>query len=231
MAMELQKNNAADISEDDVAQYLKSHSGFFLKRDDLLMELSLGHPSSGAAVSLLERQVSLLRERNMDVRGRLNHLLDNAQGNDQLFDKTKALVLALIEATSLNAVVNTFNRSLLSDFSVDYSSMTLFGNRKQHRKLSARMVDVDEAYSKIPGLLRSNKATCGILRPEEFDFLFAEQGQQVKSAAVLPLVHGQALGVIAIGSSSADYFSADMSTLFLNYIGDVISRIVPRHLD
>jgi len=228
--VELLKNRESDVSEEDVAQYLKTHSGFFLKRDDLLLELRLAHPVNGEAVSLLERQVSLLRERNMDVRGRLNNLLDHAQGNDELFDKTKALVLALIDAGGLDAVVNTFNRSLLSDFAVDFSSMTLFGKPQQYRHLSARVVDVDEAYSKIPGLLRSDKATCGVLRPEEFNFLFSEQGPQVKSAAVLPLVHGQALGVIAIGSSASDYFSADMSTLFLNYIGDVISRIVPRYL-
>ena len=229
--MELVSNNNNDkeITEEDVAQYLKSHSGFFLKRDDLLMELQLAHPSGGA-VSLLERQVSLLRERNMDMRGRLNNLLDNAHNNDQLFEKTKLLVLALIEAQGLDAIVNTFNRSLLSDFNMDFSSLTLFGNPEQHRSVSSRMVAVDDAYQQIPGLLKSNNATCGILRTEELKFLFIDQADHVGSAAVVPLSHGNALGVIAIGSKDPEYFRSSMGTLFLSYLGEVLNRLLPRHL-
>lgn len=219
-----------DITEEEVAHYLKNHSGFFLKRDDLLLELKLAHPGSGEAVSLLERQVSLLRERNMEVRSRLNNLLDNAQGNDQLFDKTKQLILALVEAQGLDAIVNTFNRSLLSDFAMDFSSMTLFGTPEQHRSISSRVVDVDEAYKKIPNLLQNDNATCGVLRPEELSFLFYDQAEKIGSAAVLPLSHGKALGIIAIGSKDANYFSSKMNTLFLSYIGDVISRILPRYM-
>jgi uncharacterized protein YigA (DUF484 family) len=221
--------NEKEITEDDVALYLKTHSGFFLKRDDLLLELEIAHPS-GQAVSLLERQVSLLRERNMDMRGRMKSLIDNAHSNDQLFEKTKQLVLALIEAQGLDAIVNRFNRSLLSDFEVDFSSLTLFGDPAKHRSLASRMVPVDEAYQKIPGLLKSDNATCGVLRPEELEFLFLGQSQQVGSAAVVPLSFGQQLGVIAIGSKDTHYFRSSMGTLFLGYIAEVLNRLLPRHL-
>jgi uncharacterized protein YigA (DUF484 family) len=189
----------------------------------------LAHPS-GQAVSLLERQVSLLRERNMDMRGRLSGLLDNARNNDQLFEKTKQLVLALIEAQGLDAIVNTFNRSLISDFKMDFSSLTLFGEPEKNRSVTSRMVSVDEAYKKIPGLLASNKAICGVLRPEELQFLFSDQAEQVASAAVIPLNFGHALGVIAIGSRDAEYFRSSMGTLFLGYIAEVLNRILPRYL-
>lgn len=219
-----------EITENEVAQYLKANSGFFLKRDDLLMELEITHPS-GQAVSLLERQVTLLRERNMDMRQRLKGLIDNAQNNDQLFEKTKQLVLALIEAQGIDAIVNRFNRGLLSDFAVDFSSFTLFGDAEKYRSLASRMVSVDEAYQRIPGLLKSNNATCGVLRPEELDFLFAGQSHSVGSAAVVPLSHGKQLGVIAIGSKDANYFRSSMGTLFLGYIAEVLNRLLPRHLN
>ena len=228
--MELSDNNNKEITEDDVAQYLKSHSGFFLKRDDLLLELELAHPS-GPAVSLLERQVSLLRERNMDMRTRLNKLLDNAGDNDQLFEKTKQLVLALIEAQGLDAIVNAFNRCLLSDFNMDFSALTLFGKPELHRSLASRMVPIDDAYQQIPGLLRSNNATCGVLRDEELRFLFSDQAPQVGSAAVVPLSFGNLLGVIAIGSKDPNHFRSSMGTLFLGYIAEVLNRILPRHLN
>jgi uncharacterized protein YigA (DUF484 family) len=218
-----------DISEEDVAKYLKSHSGFFLKRDDLLLELKLSHPS-GQAVSLLERQVSLLRERNMDMRNRLGSLVDNATGNDQLFEQTKQLVLALIEAQGLDAIVNTFNRSILSDFDIDYSSLTLFSDPERHRSLAARVVPIDEAFEKIPSLLKSDNTTCGVLRPHELEFLFSGQSTHVKSAAVVPLNFGNLLGVVAIGSNDPNKFRSNMGTLFLDYIAQVLNRVIPRHL-
>jgi len=222
-------NNAKEITADDVAEYLKSHSGFFLKRDDLLMSLTLAHPS-GPAVSLLERQVSLLRERNMDIRNRLNNLLENAQNNDKLFDRTKQLVLALIEAQGLDAIVNTFNRALMTDFNVDFSSLTLFGDPNQFRSIQSRMIPIDDAYQKIPSLLKNNNAICGILRPEELQFLFTNHASYVGSAAVVPLSFGHPLGIVAIGSKDPNHFRSSMGTLFLGYIAEVLNRILPRHL-
>lgn len=229
MAELAEHSNDHDITEEQVAHFLKSHSGFFLKHDDLLVDLTLAH-DSGHAVSLLERQVSLLRERNVDMRDRLNSLLDSAKTNGHLFEKTKQLVLALIDAQSLDAIVNTFNRSLLSDFVVDFSSMTLFGDAAQHDSTLSRMVPVDTAYATIPGLLKSNGTTAGVLRPEELQFLFSEQADQISSAAVVALNHTKPLGVLAIGSKDPDHFSSDMGTLFLDYIAEVLNRILPQHL-
>ncbi len=229
MAESAEHSSDRNITEEEVVLYLKSHADFFLKRDDSLLELTLTH-DSGQAVSLLERQVTLLRERNADLSHRLNGLLGSAKSNDHLFEKTKQLVLALIDAQSLDAVVNTFNRSLLSDFIVDFSSLTLFGDPEQYRSTLSRMVPVDEAYANIPGLLKSNNTTAGVLRPEELQFLFSEQAAQVRSAAVVPLGHGRPLGVLAIGSKNPDHFSPTVGTLFLDYIAEVLNRILPQHL-
>lgn len=222
-------NNDLDISEDQVALYLKNNPGFFLKRDDLLCEIELAH-SSGSAVSLLERQVSLLRERNMDMRSRLSNLLDNARDNDRLFEKTKKLVLAMLEAKNLDGLTNSFNRSLVGDFKMEFSNLIVFGNPESYRSSSAKVVSIDDAYSKIPGLLKSNNATCGVLRPEEFQFLFGSNADKVGSAAVVPLTNGHNLGVIAIGSPDPQYFRSSMGTLFLGYIAEVLNRVLPQFM-
>lgn len=218
-----------EINEDQVALYLKNHPGFFLKRDDLLCELELAHPS-GSAVSLLERQVSLLRERNMDVRSRLGDLLDNARNNDLLFEKTQKLVLSMLEAKSLDNLVSCFTRSLTSDFNMDYARLTLFGRPDAYANTPIKIVTIDEAYEKIPGLLRSNNPTCGVLRDEELQFLFGSNSEKIGSAAVAPLTHGQDLGVIAIGSLDSQYFRASTGTLFLDYLSEVLNRILPNFM-
>ena len=54
--------------------------------------------NSGNAVSLVERQVGVLRDRNKEMRARLDNMLQTAHDNDLLFEKTKRLVLNLLEA-------------------------------------------------------------------------------------------------------------------------------------
>ena len=83
-----------------VAAYLRAHPEFFVDHDELILELRIPH-QPGTAVSLVERQVKLLRERNIEVRHRLSHLMDVARDNDRLFDKTRRLVLDLLDANSL----------------------------------------------------------------------------------------------------------------------------------
>lgn len=216
-------------SADQVAAYLKRHPDFFLKRDDLLLELELAHPA-GSAVSLLERQVSLLRERNVEMRSRLAGLLDNARTNDRLFEQTKQLVLKLIEAQNLDQVVDTFAHSLQQDFGIDFAALVLFGNPAQHRTTRARIVPLADARAHIDGLIKNSKAVCGVLRAEEVQFLFPEQHRQVGSAAVVPLSAGFPLGMLAIASQDPNYFRSSMGTLFLGYIAEVLNRLLPRLL-
>lgn len=226
MADTANNNNALEISEEEVALFLTNHPDFFLSRDDLLCEIELSHPSGGA-VSLLERQVSLLRERNLDMRDRLNKLLDNARNNDRLFEKTKTLVLTLLEADQLDLAVTSCVNGLLTDFSMDFSSLTLFGDPAAHAAKTTRFVSLDNAMAEIPGLLKSNNATCGVLRPRELQFLFPHNPEQIGSAAVVPLSYAGMTGVLAIGSRDPQHFRSSMGTLFLGYIAEVLNRTLP----
>lgn len=217
-------------SADQVADYLKQHPEFFQARDDLLLTLELTHPASGNAVSLLERQVSILRERNMDMRQRLAGLVENARNNDRLFEQTRQLVLALLETRSLDDIATVFERSLTRDFQVDFASLTFFGTPEHHPEIAARLVPFAEAHQQLNGLLRNNRAVCGTLRDSELAFLFPNHADKVGSAAVVPLIPGPALGILAIGSRDPEHFRSSMGTLFLSYVAEVLNRLLPRHL-
>jgi uncharacterized protein YigA (DUF484 family) len=222
-------NDCVELKPEQIAGYLRQHPDFFLKRPDLLTDIEVAHPTGGA-VSLLERQVSVLRERNMDMRHRLNSLLDNARTNDRLFEQTKQLVLHLLEAQSLDQIVDTFVNSLQKDFQIDFATMVVIGNPNAHRGVRARVIALDDARAQIDSLLKSSKAVCGVLRPEEVQFLFPDHNRQIGSAAVVPLVYGNPLGVIAIASTDANYFRSSMGTLFLGYIAEVLNRLLPKHI-
>ena len=226
MANTADNKNPQDLTEEEVALFLKNNPGFFLNRDDLLCEIELTHPSGGA-VSLLERQVLLLRERNMDLHGRLNNLLENARKNDRLFEKTKTLVLSLLEADHLDAVTSACIKGLRKDFAMDFANLTLFGEAQSRKGKTTRFASIADARKAIPGLLKNNHATCGVLRPEELAFLFPDNSGKIGSAAVVPLHFDSMIGVLAIGSRDPHYFRSSMGTLFLGYIAEVLNRILP----
>lgn len=217
------------LTEEQVADYLKAHPHFFVQHKQLLADIELPH-ESGAAVSLVEKQVSVLRERNMDMRHRLSKLLDNARENDKLFDKTKRLILALLEGRDMGDIVDALCFSFDQDFSIHYTSLLLFGSPSRMPSSQARVVSAYEAGRHIAPLLKNNRAMCGTLGENELRFLFGDDAAHIGSVATVPLVHGTAFGLLAIGNRDPHYYRSSMGTLFLGYIGEVLNRLLPQHL-
>src|SRR5471032_64071 len=100
-----------------IAAYLEAHPDFFIEHEELLPALRIPH-QRGDTISLVERQMTILRDRNIELRHRLSHLMDVARDNDRLFEKTRRLILALMDATSLEDVVIGVEDSLRQDFQV-----------------------------------------------------------------------------------------------------------------
>ncbi|MFT7405893.1 DUF484 family protein [Zhongshania sp.] len=215
-------------SESEVARYLRNHPGFFLNNEDLLTELKITH-KTGKAVSLLERQVEVLRERNMDMRSRISSMLDNAQRNDLLFEKSKTLILALLEARRAEEFSNSLCRHLVSDFKdIDYASLIIFSDPNRVGGNALRVVSPEQAQDQIGSLLRGKKAVCGVLRGEELSFLFGKHADHIGSAALMPIQAGNIDGVVAIASKDPQHFKSSMGTIFLEYIADVVNRTLPK---
>ncbi|AYC34801.1 DUF484 family protein [Pseudomonas cavernae] len=216
----------APLDSASVVAYLRQHPEFFVDHEELIPELRIPH-SPGEAVSLVERQVKLLRERNIEMRHRLSQLMDVARDNDRLFDKTRRLVLDLLDATSLEEVVGAVEDSLRHEFQVAHVGLILFNDSPQP---VGRWVSSAEAHQAIGGLLAGGKTVCGVLRSQELEFLFgAEAVAQVGSAAVVALTHQGLHGVLAIGSPDPQHYKSSLGTLFLGYIAEVLARVLPRY--
>jgi len=221
--------NATELQRAQILTYLQENPEFFEEHPELLEAIRLPH-ESGQAVSLIERQVSVLRERNLEMRSRLTNMLESARANDKLFEKTKRLVLRLLEAEDLNTIVETLYQSLGTDYQVENYSLLLLGDKRALPESTAKVVGLDQAQSQIGTLLRTNRAICGILRQEELTFLFEENAFQVGSVAAVPLSHGTTFGILAIGHSDPQYYRSSMGTLFLTYIAEILNRTMPKFL-
>ena len=220
---------ADPLEPEQIAAYLQENVHFFEAYPDLLAELSLPH-ESGGAVSLIERQISVLRERNMDMRHRLSKLLDNARDNDKLFDKTKRLVLTLLEGQDLGDIVDALYYCFDKDFNIQDTSLFFFGNIDKIPSSQAHVVTLAQARDNIGTILKSNRAICGTLGQKEMQFIFGKYADEIGSVATVPLVHGNAFGLLAIGNRDPHYYRSSMGTLFLGYIAEVLNRLLPKHL-
>lgn len=211
------------LSAQAVADYLSRHPDFFTEHAHLLEKLHVPH-ESGRAISLVERQTSLLRARNEQLRGRLSELIDAARYNDSQFEKTRRMVLGLLEAETLDEVAVALEESLCRDFYGDESVLVLFSETALDGN-GVRVLSRGEC-SIVQPLIETNLPSCGRLSDAMNRFLFQEAAVRVQSSAVVPLVKGDTLGLLAIGSHDPNYFQSSQGTLFLSYVGEVLSRVL-----
>ncbi|MBI6900095.1 DUF484 family protein [Pseudomonas putida] len=216
---------ARELDDEAVVAYLRAHPTFFAEHDELLLEQRIPH-QRGDSVSLVERQLKLLRDRNIEMRHRLSQLMDVARDNDRLFDKTRRLILDLLDAGTLEEVVMAVEDSLRQEFQVPFVSLILFG---ENAAPVGRWVSGAEAQQAIGGLIGGGKTISGSLREHELAFLFGDaQHKEVGSSAVATLEYQGLHGVLAIGSRDPQHYKSSVGTLFLSYIAEVLGRVVPR---
>ncbi len=219
----------ADSIEKVVREFLRENPDFLDKNTDILETMILPH-NSGKAISLVERQVGVMRERNKEMRSRLDNMLQTAQDNDLLFEKTKRLVLNLLEAKTLGSLVEAVYDSLGKDYGIEFYSLTLFGDEKKLPRTMARIASTEKANERVGTLIGANRTVCGVLREDEMVFLFGERGRQVGSVAAVPLRYDSLYGILAVGNSDPNFYKSSMGTLFLSYVAEILNRVLPNHL-
>src|ERR1700689_3325114 len=115
------------LNDASIAEYLQTYPDFFERNGALLVKLRLPHlRDAGATVSLVERQVEVLRERNQTLERKLKELVDVARANDGLADRIHRLTQRLIRAHTLPESIRAIETSLREDFDAMNSVLVLF---------------------------------------------------------------------------------------------------------
>ncbi len=221
--LELAEDSLEITQEEMIASYLRQHPEFFLKQPDLLADLYLPH-STGVAISLVEKQVSILRQRQITLRGQLSQLISAAKQNDQLFSLTKSLVVKIIGTKDIETLCDILEKSFKSDFHVDDSALLLFADIMAGQEFSRRLVDRDDTFQRIGSLLDARQTVRGIMRPKEINFLFPNPSKKIESAAIISIKsNDEIIGALAIGSTDQQRYNHSMGTMFLDFIGAATS--------
>lgn len=228
-------------TEKSIVRFLRDHPDFFERHTDLLADMVLPH-DTGHAVSLIERQVAVLRDQRSELKQKLQKLMQLARTNEQLSERFNALVLDLLDAVTLDDLLETIQSRLISDFDADAVVVRLFRSGTSAgtatdagKALRPELADWSEpvlgAFEKI---IRGRKPVCGHLKPGQLDSLFADQAGTITSVALIPLVESEqdtsCHGMFAIGSHDPKRFHPEMGTLFLSHLAHILSRILKPHL-
>ena len=222
------------LDEGTVAEFLQSRPDFFERNGALLTKLRLPHlRNEGSTVSLVERQVEVLRDRNQALERKLKELVDVARGNDLLADRIHRLSQRLIRARDLLQTINAVETSLREDFDAMHAVLVLFSEEAHALQSQAPMFlrpdrpDSPDMHT-FESLLSSGKPRCGQIRDSQRDFLFGNDTVAIGSVALAPLGPRGNIGLLAIGAGEAERFHPGMSTEFLARIADLVAFALTR---
>jgi uncharacterized protein YigA (DUF484 family) len=212
-----------------VAAWLRKHPTFFHGHADLLLELSIPH-ESGKAISLLERQVAVFRERQSSLQDQIHEFIGNARNNDNLFEKTRLVVLDILRSTTFPALLGLMTERLRADFDASASAL-VFVSDASGDEAGVTQLTSASVRAALGDLFAKQRTYCGALNQVQQQLLFPGQPAPIVSAAIVPLHLPEESGVrlryglplLLIGSTREQHFNSSLDTLFLDFIGEVLS--------
>ena len=225
------------MKAEDVAQYLQDNPKFFEQHVETLTQINLPHPHGGRTISLSERQLLALREKNKELEKKLRELMVFAQENDALQNKVHEFVVALFAARDLAALQAMIPYLLRDIFVIPHAAMHLW----QLNPPAAELQTFADAQSLPACLHRAMSDTSA---------WFGDRASQLQSYAYLPLrvtgslnnkrsavsslrdlkTEGGTIGMLLLASEEKQRFYPGMGTVFLQRIAEAVSSALHPHL-
>lgn len=212
------------FDEQEVADYLRTRPDFLLRHPELLEHLEINH-SAGSAISLIERQVDLLRGKNLRLEDRLSSLLSNAAENERRATSVHKLARTLIRAPSLAAVIAGLRSCMREDFGIDevFVGVNPVSYKRNDIEGFAPLEPEGALVRALDNFLRTRLIECGPMDAARAKLLFPKAEAPVLSAALVPLEKEKALGFLALGSKDAERFQPRQGKLFLEMTAELVA--------
>lgn len=219
------------LDEAAVLAYLQAHPDLLSRHPEVLEQVELRH-RAGSAVSLMERQVDLLRARNEQLQSRLSRLTDAARDNEGRAGNVHRLARTLIRAPSMAAVAAGLRQVLREEFDIPEVFIGL--NSAYYKRNDIDGLTPIEPDSKIArafeNFFRTRLIECGPIGEAKAKLLFPRAATLPLSAAVVPLEKEKYLGMLAFGAADAERFQPRQGKLFLEMIAELVAAAVRARL-
>lgn len=209
----------------DIVEWLRQNPEFFEEFADDLAEIYVPHSHRGQAVSLAERQLLTLREKNRALELRLSELLQFGEENDITSDKLHRLTVDLMRAIDMPGIIGTLEYHLRERFGVPHVALRLWlpGVESGLREFEPVGADVVRLAQNLVS------PYCGPYVTDEVLDWFGEAGSGLKSFAQFALRSGEEpFGILVMASEDSERFYPDMGTLYLQRLSDLVSAALLR---
>ena len=222
--------SAEAIDEQAIGQYLQQHPDLFDRHPQLLTRLRLVHPRTGTTVSLIERQVEVLREKQAASEQKLAEFVRVARANDALADKIHRFTRRLLRTTTRAQALVQIEASLREDFDAYHAVLVLpdVSSDDAPSRFLRHVSAGDAHFKSFESLFGSAKPRCGQVRDSQREFLFGNEAAGIGSVALIPLSAMTPPGLLALGSVDRDRFHPGMSTEFLSRMAELIADALAR---
>ena len=216
------------INEQQVEDFLRENPEFFNHHADLLALMHLPSIHGKAAVSLVERQQGLQREKIIQLERKYNDLLRIGIENDETSNKMHQLTLNLLNANDFAALTQTLVSTLQDAFNVPYVDIKIWAiTDNDNIKQLPVFVNVEAALK--AWVLSLVQPYCGKAINDHFQYLF-NHAQEAKSYAVIPLGDHSVIGYLALASDDEKRFQPDTGTFFLDRLNQLLTAVLNRYL-
>ena len=217
--------------EEAVARYLEDNPDYFLRHGDVLADLKVPHPDTGKAISLVERQLQVLREQNQRLQQQLRELVTIARENDVLGERLHHFSLAMIDAGSLDDLLNTAQDLLRQEFKLDQVVIRFVqGAPGSAGRPEFAGPDNNQLATLLKQFVGGRPICGGKYDSKMTSYLFGAGAADVKSTAMIALGGEIPRGVLCLGSRDPHRFHPDMGTLYLVRLGELLMRGVAKYL-
>jgi hypothetical protein len=219
----------ADISADQVKNYLQKHPHFFEDHAKLLAEITLPSPHGNGVISLAERQQLAQRDKIRVLESLMDQMISNAEENEATSLKVHKFCLSLLEQHSFSALQQLISDTLRSDFNVTQSLIRIWV------KPSNSAITNDAVFTHINDdfndwVISLKQPHCGA-KPEAAGNIL---DSNLHSFAFIPLYKNasdqHAFGVLILGAEDAQHFKTGMGTMYLERIGELVAAALLNHL-
>ncbi len=216
------------LHADAIVQYLHDHPAFFEAHPDLLVSITVPHPHGNRAVSLVERQVDMLREKNKSLEMKLAELLRHGRENDVIADKLQRWSRDLLRARDARQLPGLVVDGLATAFTVPQIALRVWQLAPDHADLPCGVKVEPDVIALVDSM---RQPYCGRNADFQAARWLPDAGTRTGSLALLPLRVGaapQTFGLLVLGSPDPGRFDAAMGTAFLERIAEVASASLSR---
>jgi len=213
------------VNPEDVARFLQENPAFFDEHAELLSQINVQHPHGSNAIPLSDRQVITLREKNRALEAKLTELVRFGQENDAVSEKVHRLSVAMLSAAGLATLLSAIYFNLREDFAVPHAALRVWLGAADHPEFSP----VSDAVQTFAAEL--DHPYCGANTGLEAVAWLGESAPHIRSVAFMPLRDkSETFGLLLLASEDPERFYAEMGTVYLSRIGDLVSAALMRFI-